>query len=363
MSLHMAVSKLRDAMNASMIDREMEVESVLLGMLARKNVLFVGPVGCAKSMLCDNFGRGIAGTKKPFTAMLNKQSPIEELFGPLDILKLKQGVYERRGDGFLQDAEIAFIDEIWLANSPCNHSIMKVMNERTYNGQAVPLRILVAASNTWLPGEGESPVWATFDRFLIRREVKYVTRSHRHNLCFSKLTPMPQGVVTLAEMDQAHQEAMSLCFAPDTEKAYLEILETLAEEGIHCGDRRVMHAMDIAKAAAWLDGSPDVQIQHLESLIDVLWDDPREKQPERAAQIVSKIANPAGSEVAGLLAEAEQALKEVESTKPIEERYSGLQKAKEIVRKLSLINDNGKAKKAKDNLQERVARAAMAMIK
>jgi MoxR-like ATPase len=85
-------------------------------------------------------------------------------------LVLKQSASSR-----LVQAEVAFIDEVFKANSAILNTLLTLLNERLFdNGNErlpVPLVCLVAASNE-LPESEE--LGALYDRFLIRCAVKQV---------------------------------------------------------------------------------------------------------------------------------------------------------------------------------------------
>ena len=72
-------------------------------------------------------------------------------------------------------AEVAFIDEVFKANSAILNTLLTILNERLFdNGSErlpVPLVTLVAASNE-LPESEELD--ALYDRFLLRSRVSQV---------------------------------------------------------------------------------------------------------------------------------------------------------------------------------------------
>jgi MoxR-like ATPase len=82
----------------------------------------------------------------------------------------------RKTDGYLPTAEVAFVDEIFKANSAILNALLTLLNERLFdNGNQrlpVPLLCLVGASNE-LPESEELD--ALYDRFLIRRTVAQVS--------------------------------------------------------------------------------------------------------------------------------------------------------------------------------------------
>ncbi len=71
---------------------------------------------------------------------------------------------------YLPEADVAFVDEIFKANSSILNALLTLLNERSFDNGAgrmrVPLLCLVGASNEMPENEDLD---ALYDRFLLRR--------------------------------------------------------------------------------------------------------------------------------------------------------------------------------------------------
>jgi len=159
-----------------LVQREQEARILLLAMFCGEHVLMLGPPGTAKSLLAGRLASLCGSGVLYFERLLTRFSVPEELFGPLSLKALERDEYLRRTEGFMPEATIAFIDEIFKANSAILNTLLTLLNERVFdNGCArvpVPLQCLVGASNE--PPESEE-LEALFDRFLFRLSVAPVT--------------------------------------------------------------------------------------------------------------------------------------------------------------------------------------------
>ena len=173
------LKNIREELKQMFLERADLIDGALAALLSSHHLLIIGPPGTAKSMLADELCRRIEGANY-FQWLLTRFTTPEEIFGAVSLKALEQDDYRRVTDRKLPEAHIAFLDEIFKANSSILNSILTLINERLFhNGKeigSVPLLTLFGASNE-LPEEEE--LTALYDRFLLRFVVNYIAEDFR----------------------------------------------------------------------------------------------------------------------------------------------------------------------------------------
>jgi MoxR-like ATPase len=356
----------RAELAAALIERDQEVDLVLTALIGREHVLLVGPPGCAKSLLLDAVMRWVGGTT--FTCLLTRFTAPEELFGPVSVAGLKDDKFRRITTGKLPEADGCFLDEIFKGSSAILNTLLRLLNERVFDpGDGVPvkcpLRLCVAASNEW-PGQQENgaELQAVFDRFLLRKSVRPIaSAAGRHRLLWANdHTPCLTSSITPAEIDLAHAGAMAMAWAAEAKEAFEAILRELAAQGIRPGDRRQFKAVGACRACAYLCGADRVEPEHLEVAAHCLWDTP-EEQPQKAAEVVARIANPTGMRVNQLLLECEQVLGGCD-VRNLSSAATAAAKLGEIDRALGSLKPDARVAKARAHVKDQVKRLKLASL-
>ncbi|GIL67160.1 hypothetical protein Vafri_20601 [Volvox africanus] len=267
-----------------LLERDVEVRLLLLAALCCEHLLLLGPPGTAKSELSARLSSLCGGTY--FERLLTRFSVPEELFGPLSMKGLENDLYVRQINGYLPTAEVAFVDEIFKANSAILNALLTLLNERLFdNGNQrlrAPLLCLVGASNE-MPESEELD--ALYDRFLIRRTVSQVSNNQLYKLArlaagrndhalsgiavangngnVGEVSQQPGAQVL--SMEDFRGTALAAYSSVDVPDSVIDLLTGLrnhlqdkCEPPLYVSDRRFMKAVRMLQVAAHADGRDQV---------------------------------------------------------------------------------------------------------
>ncbi|RKH92576.1 AAA family ATPase, partial [Corallococcus sp. AB038B] len=90
-----AATAVRDALSDAgqgLVEREAMVELIALSAAAGEHLLVIGPPGTAKSEAVRRTARALGGSY--FEYLLGRFTEPSELFGPVDLRKLREGLVE-----------------------------------------------------------------------------------------------------------------------------------------------------------------------------------------------------------------------------------------------------------------------------
>ncbi len=276
--------RLITALSRNIHERGEALRLGLLALIAGESLILLGPPGTAKSLVARRLKSALTGARA-FEYLMGRFSTPEEIFGPLSIAGLRdRDVFERRTAGYLPEADVAFLDEVWRASPPIQNTLLTILNEKRFrNGDhelTVPLKLLVAASNR--APSGEENAEAFWDRFVLRLEVAPLKTDEG----FKALVTETADVYAAGLVDDAVttdewrtlQTAIDAVTMPDGVVAALSALRrALAEAGLSVSDRRWKKAARLLRACAVAHGRPSVDGQDAGLLEHVLWDKPEQR--------------------------------------------------------------------------------------
>jgi MoxR-like ATPase len=339
------LDEIKRALNAKFYEREDEVEAILIAILSRQHILMVGPSGTAKSALAVELAEMIHGAKY-FQWLLTRFSTPEELFGPLSLKDLEQGVYKRNTASKMPEVNLVFLDEIFKANSAILNSLLTIINERIFynNGSPVqvPLMSVVAASNEY-PEEGEG-LEALFDRFLLRFEVDYIVEGTNF-ISMMKDPVQHREMPTMTIEDLIHFQMLTdrVVIEDEVYNAFLKIRNELWDEGIRPSDRRFKQSLSVLQARALIRGRKVVLVEDIVILENVLWETICQK--ETVSVIVHRHAEDAAIQALdSIQSEANEVLDSIMRDKSAEAGMEATQKMGALVADLNKMKGRFKGR-------------------
>jgi MoxR-like ATPase len=295
-------------METGLVERGTEIRLLLLATISQENILFLGPPGTAKSELALRLSRIFKS--KYFERILTRFSVQEELFGPLSMKALEEDQFIRQTKGYLPECQVAFIDEIFKANSAILNSLLTILNERLFdNGNhryRIPMICLVGASNE-LPESDE--LEALYDRFLFRKMVKQVSVTGFSTLISSlssenkNISPRPYTEASYSssaspstptnrdlhidrlesdDLISIREEAQKSVHVPNDIILLLtevrHFLQETTKPPIYVSDRRLVKAVNMLKVAAYTNARDTVNLYDCLLLQHCLWNSPLEQE-------------------------------------------------------------------------------------
>lgn len=354
---------LQRELNSKLIERQEAIQGILLALIAREHVLLLGPPGVAKSALANQLCAALGGSY--FQILLTKFTTPEEVFGPISLKALEEDRYERKLDGYLPTAQIAFVDECYKASSAILNALLTILNERMYDNGArrwlCPLETCIGASNE-LPQDAS--LGALHDRFLLRYIVAPVSAQSASALWSLDRTPITTRI-SASEVSTLQTRAAQVVVSPEITGIACAIRADLASAGVYVSDRRFIQARKLIQASAALGGRARAEGGDLHALSPALWTTPDKIEPVRSivARHAGAVPNDPGSPLPPSVQEwmAEMEILRREVTKSgVGSAVAGsvgaarIQKASEVIKALRSWKDDPNVRDAYTRFQAEV---------
>ena len=236
------------------VGRDEVIDLIALAVTAGEHLFLYGPPGTAKSILIRQFATAVQGGY--FEYLLTRFSEPNEVFGPIDLIRLREGTMATVTTGMLPEAEFVFLDELFNANSAILNNLLTVLNERIYRRgievHRLPLLSLFAASNH-LPED--DALQALFDRFALRCHVQSLDRHEVPRLIAAgwELERAAAIKSSLASADLRElSERIYAVALDDIAGRFAALISKIRDLGVALSDRRAVKLLKLVAASAVL---------------------------------------------------------------------------------------------------------------
>jgi MoxR-like ATPase len=273
------------------VGRDEIVDLIALAVTAGEHLFLHGPPGTAKSALIRQFAVAVRGNY--FEYLLTRFSEPNEVFGPIDLVRLREGTVATVTSRMLPEGEFVFLDELFNANSAILNNLLTVLNERVYRRgvevHQLPLLSLFAASNH-LPED--DALRALFDRFLLRSHVDNLNRDQLPSLLnagweLERAGPL-ESSVSAADLRALAQQVYNVELIGIAER-YADVVSKVRDLGVALSDRRAVKVLKLVAASALLCGRSRAQVSDF-WVFRYVWD--REEQIAPLKALVAGVIEP-----------------------------------------------------------------------
>ena len=344
---------LKNELSKRFVEKDVEINALLVGLLSREPVIIVGLPGTAKTKLIETLAKMI--NCKYFVYLLTRYTEPDEIFGPIDINALREGKYIRIMKNTILDADVVFLDEIFKASSAIRNTLLRILNEKkyTFTSMDIPVNWLgfYSASNEI---STDSEDQALYDRLVIRIFTHYVSATNIKELLMKGIELEDNYVspVIMKEEVQELQRIVSERFKmlknDSVLDRYIEALMELRMKGIELSDRRKIKVLKVATSISVLYGATDVTLDDVAEALRLVAphsEDDIPKIEEVIARVGLSALGKLSKEIETLITELNNITKKIEEAQSLEEfrqlRQMGTAIIKQLQEKLTqLANRN-----------------------
>lgn len=322
------------------VGREEESKVSVLALVTKQHCVFIGEPGTAKSALLSTLARAVNGNY--FQYLLTKYTIPSELVGEFDPVTFqKAGKLQRDVNGMLPTANIAFVDEIYKANSETLNALLNITNERVFMDTGnrkipVPLYSMFAASNE-LPQSDD--LQAFHDRLFFKHFVKPMNKDRIEEAIVKTVSnphPAIRAKYTLKDIDELNQKIWDYLRqnVNDVARNVATVVKLLKKEGVTISDRTAVGARFfpfVTAAYGYIFDQPDFKKAAIAVSKYILHD--FEDQKDAYERALDTMIPPELRAAQEALDKAHEARKAGDFKTAREEALSAVQKLKEIVGK------------------------------
>ncbi len=245
-----ALEPLRRLLDERIVGHGDEKEALLLGLVCREHIYLEGPPGTAKTLMAEVAARG--SDLDFFFYQFHRYTRLAELVGDvvLERRPLEDGegerIHQRVERGGILTARVCVLDDISRAPGEALNVLLRVLNERKFGEETIPLLTAIATSNPMQDEYYNEPLDpANVDRFALQLRVTGLIQGGPDGLARSLVdrfadapsTELPplRAVIEARRFDDLYAALGTVRVPEPVKDALLEVLRLLITE-YGCGE-------------------------------------------------------------------------------------------------------------------------------
>lgn len=283
---------IREFLERHNVERKDEIDLLLTSVLARVDALFLGEPGVGKTYMIELLVQHCLTDMNMFSHLLAKDMSADEVLGPRDIMAMKEGKIRRITEGYLPEAHVGYLDEVFKASPPMLNPLLDLTANRILKmggevKQCEQLIAIVMSSNE-LPDRED--LQAFRDRIGITKLVEPVrTAEGRRAVTDLQLDQQARGVdtaglepLTLGEIELIRDEVHTITVPNPIREMMGDAQQKWLEAGHAPSQRRIGQMWRVIKAHAWMAGRNEVSADDLIVCQHMAWNRPDDVKSARS---------------------------------------------------------------------------------
>lgn len=283
---------IREFLERHNVERKEEIDLLLTSILARVDALFLGEPGVGKTYMIELLVGHCLTDMRMFSHLLAKDMSADEVLGPRDIMAMKDGKIRRITEGYLPEAHVGYLDEVFKASPPMLNPLLDITANRVLKmgGETVSCDQLIAVvmSSNELPDRED--LQAFRDRIGITKLVEPVrTAEGRRAVTELQLDQQSNGIdasgvepLTLGEIEEIRAEVKDVTVPEAIREMMGDAQQKWLEAGHAPSQRRIGQMWRVIKAHAWMAGRDEVSADDLLPCQHMAWNKPDDYKSARA---------------------------------------------------------------------------------
>ncbi len=240
-----ALARLRRQLDRHVVAHDEAKLVLLLALVCREHVYLEGPPGSAKTRLAE-VAAAAAGLPF-FFHQLHRDTRLAELVGDvvLERRALPGGegerIHQRVEPGGILTAELCVLDDVSRAPGEALNVLLRILNERKFGDESIPLRTAIATSNPLRDEYYNEPLDpANLDRFALQLRVESLIGAGDRTAARTLVDrfaegsvaehPQVEAVCDRAELDTLHAALADVAVPGRVKEALLDVFQRLVVE-------------------------------------------------------------------------------------------------------------------------------------